>query len=392
MLTVGLVFHSTRSDNLGVGALTASEVAILEDVARRVKQDLRIIIFDWTGKRSPYVTGSNIEIREMTGKTLFNPFRLIPMLRGVDAVIDIGAGDSFADIYGGKRLRRMFTLKFGTHLAGRPLVVAPQTIGPFNKPLSRFLARITLRRSAIISTRDRLSTGCAQAMVPGRDIIEASDVALRLPYEPSSPSNGSKPKVGINISGLLMSGGYTRSNMFGLKVDYPAMIRTLIESFLYDPSECEVHLVPHVILETQGGLEDDVQPALDLQSEFPELKVAPAFGSPSEAKSYIAGLDFFCGARMHACIAAFSSGVPVVPMAYSRKFAGLFGTLGYNRTVDCTAETAEDIIAKVLDGYKDRAILLEEQRSALQLGLSKLGAYEEALADLFRRIRPAEQL
>ena len=42
---------------------------------------------------------------------------------------------------------------------------------------------------------------------------------------------------------------------------------------------------------------------------IPGTVLAPRFSTPSEAKTYIAGLDFFMGARMHACIAAFSSGV-----------------------------------------------------------------------------------
>ena len=54
------------------------------------------------------------------------------------------------------------------------------------------------------------------------EIIEASDVALRLPYDPPpARPEGGAVRVGINVSGLLMSGGYTRDNMFGLQMDYP---------------------------------------------------------------------------------------------------------------------------------------------------------------------------
>ena len=96
--------------------------------------------------------------------------------------------------------------------------------------------------------------------------------------------------------------------------------------------------------------------------------VAPRFRTPSEAKTYIAGLDFFMGARMHACIAAFSSGVPVVPMAYSRKFAGLFGTLGYDHTVDCTTEPNEAILAKTAAAFEAAGALAAEAAAALETG------------------------
>src|SRR4030042_4682892 len=44
---------------------------------------------------------------------------------------------------------------------------------------------------------------------------------------------------------------------------------------------------------------------------------------------YIIGLcDFFIGSRMHACIAALSQGIPAVGIAYSRKFSGVFESIG----------------------------------------------------------------
>ena len=91
------------------------------------------------------------------------------------------------------------------------------------------------------------------------------------------------------------------------------------------------------------AVEDDLTANKTLAEEFPGVIVAPRFEGPSEAKSYISGLDFFCGSRMHACIAAFSSGVPVLPIAYSRKFAGVFGSLGYDRIADAKTQTTEQI-------------------------------------------------
>jgi polysaccharide pyruvyl transferase WcaK-like protein len=380
MLEIALIFHSAKSDNLGVGALTVSEIDILRRLAAEIGTPLHITLVDSKGgRRAPYVGGPDITVTEIRSR---NVPAFLALARRADIVIDIGAGDSFADIYGPARLRRLFALKFLTHLAGRPLVVAPQTVGPFTRPLSRRLARRTLRASAIVASRDRLSAEAARALGAER-VIEASDVALRLPYDPPGPRRPGPPRVGLNVSGLLMNGGYTRRNMFGLTLDYPALMRDIIRAFLAHPDGCEVHLVPHVIT-PRGWIEDDVTVCLALAEALPGPIVAPEFATPSEAKSYIAGLDFFAGARMHACIAAFSAGVPVVPMAYSRKFEGLFGTLGYRRTVDCTAETQGAILAKVIAGYDDRATLAAETRAALALGQQKLGLYEAALGALMR--------
>jgi polysaccharide pyruvyl transferase WcaK-like protein len=384
---VCLIMHSTRSDNLGVGALTVSEVEILRGIGRDLGRPLDITVMDWKDARAPYVSGPDVRLVDLDMKTMLNPFGFFATVLRQDLVIDIGAGDSFADIYGAGRLNRMFLMKYLTHLARTPLVMAPQTVGPFTKPVSTFFAKLSMRLCAVVATRDRLSTEAVRKMGLTREVIEASDVALRLPYDPPAPrAPGGPVKVGINVSGLLMGGGYTGKNEFGLTMDYPGLMRDLIRHFQNHPDGCEVHLVPHVIV--QGGrmaAEDDYRASQALAAEFPGLVLAPAFASPSQAKSYIAGLDFFMGARMHACIAAFSSGVPVVPMAYSRKFEGLFGSLGYGRTVDCTRESSATILAKIAAAYEDRAVLADEAAAALKLGRDKLGGYETALRALMGR-------
>ena len=385
-LRICLIMHSTRSDNLGVGALTVSQVAILRRLAADMGRVLQITVMDWKDARTPYVTGEDIRIIDLDRAQMLSPFGYFATARRSDLVIDIGAGDSFADIYGPGRLIRMFVLKFLTHLARTPLVVAPQTIGPFTKGWSKALARLSLRLSAVVATRDAKSTKALRDLGYRGPAIEASDVALRLPYDAPGargPETRGPDQVGINVSGLLMAGGYTGANELGLTLDYPGLIRDLIRQF--QALGAQVHLVPHVIVRTGRMVaEDDARACASLAAEFPgtgqvPTVLAPSFTSPSQAKTYIAGLDFFLGARMHACIAAFSSGVPVVPMAYSRKFEGLFGTLGYGRTVDCTTETGAAILAKVMAAYDDKAALKTEAGAALACGLVKLEAYEAGL-------------
>ncbi|MFV0515688.1 MAG: polysaccharide pyruvyl transferase family protein [Jhaorihella sp.] len=377
MLKVALIGHDLRNDNLGVGALSVAQTDILRKIARRHGLDLRILVLEGGGPRDPCISGPDISERVV--RPLRRPWQFFSVIRSSDLVIDISGGDSFTDIYGRRRMFQVFLQKFLTHLAGRPLAMAPQTIGPFTGRAGRFLAARTIDRCAVVATRDDRSLAFARALGVTRGIVEASDVALRLPYERPDPAPEGPVRVGLNVSGLLMGGGYTGKNEFGLKLDYPGLIRGIVKGFL-SRGECELHLVGHVISTT--GREDDYSACKALAAEFPRAIVAPAFATPSEAKSYIAGLDFFMGARMHACIAAFSSGVPVVPMAYSRKFEGLFASLGYLHTVDCTGESADAILEKILAAYEDRQALAGQARTALELGLQRLDRYEDALEAL----------
>ena len=66
-------------------------------------------------------------------------------------------------------------------------------------------------------------------------------------------------------------------------------------------------------------------------------------------------MDFFMGARMHSTIGAFSANVPVLPMAYSRKFNGLFvDTLNYPHMADLRVQNKEKIMSLVKASFENR--------------------------------------
>jgi polysaccharide pyruvyl transferase WcaK-like protein len=389
-LTLGLLWHSATSDNLGVGALTVAQIAIAEAQAAERGLAPSFVILGWKDPRQSYVTAANVSRADLRTRDLIRPSGLWAAVRRCDIVLDIGAGDSFSDIYGAKRFLKYMLAKAVVHLARRPLVVSPQTIGPFAATWARILAFASLRRSAAIFARDQLSVDFLREAGFGGTVTLASDVALKLPYAPPAPRPPGGPvRVGINVSGLLMNGGYTGANMFGLALDYPRMMRRLIAAFALKPG-CEVHLVAHVISD-HIAIEDDYRAGQALAAEIgaatgARIVLAPKFASPSEAKTYIASLDFFTGSRMHACIAAFSSGVAMLPIAYSRKFAGLFDALGYAHTLDCRSQAAEDIEARVMAGFEARETLRAEAATALALGLDRLAVYEAALGGLMGRM------
>lgn len=169
----------------------------------------------------------------------------------------------------------------------------------------------------------------------------------------------------MNVSSLLWYGGYSQNNQFGLKCDYKKLIKEIIDYFL-SLEHIKVHLISHVV-GAERTIENDYAVSYDLWRSYnsQNLILAPLALSPIDIKDYIAGMDFFMGARMHATIGAFSSGVPVVPMAYSRKFNGLFvDTLQYDAMVDMKTDVDDIILSKVKIAFQNREILKQtiEQR------------------------------
>ena len=274
--------------------------------------------------------------------------------------MDIGQGDSFADIYGRWRFLWIDLIHKMARLFNKPFIFLPQTIGPFKNEKNRREAIKSLTKATYVMVRDKQSYDYVKQIATQQEnISEYIDVAFFLPYRKKEFSRDSV-HVGLNISSLLWHGGYTKDNQFGLKCNYQDTIRMIIKYFLSIPN-VTLHLVGHV-MERERHVENDYAVCYDLFEEYSNerLVLAPFFLNPVDAKSYISGLDFFMGARMHATIAAFSSGVPVVPMAYSRKFNGLFiDTLGYNCMVDMKARTETEILSAIQEAYSQRELLFK---------------------------------
>jgi polysaccharide pyruvyl transferase WcaK-like protein len=100
----------------------------------------------------------------------------------------------------------------------------------------------------------------------------------------------------------------------------------------------------------------------------------------------MSGLDFVVAGRMHACIGALSAGVPMVPIAYSRKFAGLFGSLGYSWLVPVTGMNADQAAAYVLDCISRREELADDAAKSMARVSSLLDAYRAELRSLFEAV------
>lgn len=287
------------------------------------------------------------------------------IFRNADYILDIGQGDSFADIYGKLRFDLINKIHREASKFHKPYCLLPQTIGPFKDPAIKAQAIKAIAGADMVMARDKQSYDYVINNVPQqKNVNEYIDVAFFLPYK-QMMYDKNFIHVGLNISALLWHGGYTQDNQFGLKGDYQKTVRNIIDYFLSLPN-VKLHLIPHVV-GSERHIENDYAVSFDLQQEYgnPNLILSPLFLSPVDAKSYISGMDFFMGARMHSTIAAFSSGVPVVPMAYSRKFNGLFiDTLGYDHMADLKVDTEEEVLNKIKALYESRNSLKEEISSA----------------------------
>lgn len=126
--------------------------------------------------------------------------------------------------------------------------------------------------------------------------------------------------VGINISPMIME----NESMQGMAYEnYRCLIQYILEK-----TDMHIVLIPHVVW--NGG--DDRIPLKKLYDEFGNQERIALIEDCNcmELKGYIKRCRFFIGARTHATIAAYSTGVPTLVVGYSVKARGIakdiFGT------------------------------------------------------------------
>lgn len=163
--------------------------------------------------------------------------------------------------------------------------------------------------------------------------------------------------VGLNLSALIERYEQTPG---GARSACAALIRHVLAR-----TECGVVLVPHVT----GRSSDDRYPLGDLYREFRGegrvLMMSGGLRAP-QIKGYIARCRFFVGARTHATIAAYSTGVPTLVLGYSVKARGIARDLFGEETglVLPVQELAGGVqLVRLFDGLRERE---EELRSHLR--------------------------
>jgi len=306
------------------------------------------------------------------------------LLRGLDAVLDISGGDSFSDLYGASRFAAVAMPKLLALELGLPLVLAPQTYGPFREARHRGKAASILRRARAVWARDPRSFEVVRSLLgaqldPQRH-RSGVDVAFGLPARAPADTRlrdalamrreRAGLLLGLNVSGLLYHASPSETAAYGLRCDYRSSMHTLLKDLLALP-EAQIVLVPHV---RSSGPDCDEKACADVHRalsprDAERVLLLPATLEADEVKWAIGRIDWFCGTRMHACIAALSQGVPTAALAYSDKTLGVFETAGVGEgVVDPRVDPAPVVLARIREELAAR----EARAAALQAALPAL--------------------
>lgn len=375
-------------NNLGCEALSYSFVSELNKIAEKQNKELELVSVVFADKKIPYIPGTKqaIQCIGIHYKSLSFWKRLKQEFKTSDLIVDFTMGDSFSDIYGAKRFILDALVKTAAVRSGTPYILGPQTYGPYKRSLVKKWAAWIIKNANHVYSRDEKSKEVAEKLAK-RNVILTTDVAFALPVEPKEIKDD-RIKVGFNPSGLLWGGGYTHDNQFGLTIDYQEYCWRVCEALNRD-DQYAVYLIPHVgtTVQQESGNENDLFVCQQIKKEYPDMTILDNVRTPMDVKGYIAAMDVFIGARMHATIGAFSSGRATIPVSYSRKFEGLYGSIDYNYVIHALKFSTEDAVSRTLEYIRAYKKLEQNVVSSMQLVNQKQDIFRNSLEEIAKTIK-----
>jgi colanic acid/amylovoran biosynthesis protein len=344
--------------------------------------------------------------RWLSGRGLRTDWLLSPGMRRVrdsDLVIDL-SGDMLTEDYGPHVAYSHYIPILRALILGRPYFLCAQSIGPFR--LTRPLARLILNRAAAITPRDRITYDYLKKIGVTNDrIVETADLAFLL--APAGESRAAeiltaedialdhRPLIGISVSHLIEK-HYRMRNPGASGQDFAAFMKVVIERAAATHN-AQVLFIAHVTGPSRSK-DDRVMARKVREALDPDVSAWIVSGDyrPDELKALIARCSVFCGARMHANIAALSACVPTVAISYSHKTPGIMSACGLGDFVAPVESMSVDslgaLLARAFSQREALCVLLKARIADVRANAMKnVAAFAELAAPgPVHRITPRE--
>ena len=198
-MIIGLFGFDFISSNKGCEALTYTFLSTME----RICDEKKLYVYNFTYNKTlgripeqfPEIEFKQCNINLKNPRYWKNAFKL---LKTCDVFFDATFGDGFSDIYGKKWNIKTDLIKQMVIWSGTPLVLVPQTYGPYNNLVLKKWAMRLIRKADLVYSRDNLSAKVIKEQ-SGVEIKVGSDMAFKLPYDRTKYKiDNERINIGIN--------------------------------------------------------------------------------------------------------------------------------------------------------------------------------------------------
>lgn len=346
----------------------AEGIAVADPIVRRWSPE-------WFGWQMKKVLGQPISDLERLPRVLRRA------MSSADALIQIG-GDNFTSDYGLDVNSFLFQLNDIAFAHERPLVVWGASVGPFSDTKLEEKTLSHLRRAALVTVRESLTLEYLDEHGIAENVVSVADPAFLLEPDPVDLASfwpDAERVFAINVSALSCRRRRDGDLHFG-----QALVEAVIEEVLRR-DEWGVLLVPHVMRPPTDDDHSYLGAIIEARERSERIRLLPPRFDARQTKHVISRCDALMAARTHATIAGFSTAVPTISLAYSRKAHGinldLFGHDGWLLDIVKMEDTGE-AVALVERLLGEREAVAEHLRSKLPEMKQAAARGGERLAEL----------
>ncbi len=286
-----------------------------------------------------------------------------------DIVLSIG-GDSYSLDYDHASLFFYAAIGDLALRLGKPVILWGASVGPFSAlPGVEKQILAHLRRFAALTIRESHSIRYLHEKGADANVIPVVDSAFAMMPQPVSlesfwPSESEGGVLALNLSPVVERLRARAGEGALLLTEAAKFVRSVVEE-----RGMSVLLLPHVDPLDGSTRNSDTAVMTKILAESGDLggrvKIVPAGMNAPQLKFIISRCRFLIAARTHATIAAFSTGVPTISIAYSVKAKGINRDLfGHERYVLDTREVSSLTLSSTLSMLESEEASIREYFSS----------------------------
>ena len=279
-------------------------------------------------------------------------------LLDMHALVDV-SGHAFAMDESAATARHFLAVAQGFWFLRKPVVLLPQTFGPFDDAVTQRRFSKLLQYVTLAFARDKESHAhlAALAGVDPAKVARAADIAFQFRGAPPEEGAEALRAAGIDVSERPLVGlgasfrVYELAEERGKADEYVARLAALARH-VAEVKGASVAIVPHALIGR-----DDVLVARRVMERLNGLPNVAAITQDCPAallKSIIGHCALLVTSRFHSIVAALSQRVPVVAVGWSHKYAGIMRDAGLGEYALSFDATDRDALLALVDRAWDR--------------------------------------
>ncbi|MBT9494512.1 MAG: polysaccharide pyruvyl transferase family protein [Paucibacter sp.] len=285
-----------------------------------------------------------------------------------DILLSVG-GDNISLDYGLASLYYFCAIADYALSLGKPALLWGASVGPFSKnPIAEGNVADHLKRMSLVTIRESRSIEYLRGIGVSSNVVPVVDSAFAMvpeavnigPWWPVDEGGGGGV-LGLNVGWLIDSIRRRNGSPDGVVSEVVEFVQGILAS-----TNMSIILVPHVSpLNGDAFNNDEIFNEKLMQAcggVNPRLSQVPRGFNAAQLKYVISKCRFLIGARTHATIAAFSTAVPTISIAYSVKAKGINRDLfGHERYVLETPSVSAKTLRESLDLLVAEEVGIREQ-------------------------------